>query len=120
MRIASWQGYDLQDGKRMLTLDEMSERVGGDRLGPDPTQPPYWNPLREHVIHCALMWQRQHRGFMRGVGKKLDFHSLSYQHTLHCSRSLVHMAGAGEEKPDPLDKIAIKTWVGFSDCEVEI
>ncbi|EEA21605.1 hypothetical protein TMatcc_008971 [Talaromyces marneffei ATCC 18224] len=120
MRTAPWQGYDHQDGKRMLTLDEMSERVGRDRLGPDPTTPPYWTPLREHVIHCALMWQRQHRGFIGGIGKKLDFHSLSYQHTLHCSRSLVHMAGAGEKTPDPLDKIAIKTWVGFSDCEVEV
>lgn len=36
---------------------------------------------------------------MRGVAKKLDFHSLSYQHTLHCSKSSVHMAGAGEEAP---------------------
>jgi hypothetical protein len=27
--------------KSMLSLDEMSERVGRDRLGPDPTQPPY-------------------------------------------------------------------------------
>lgn len=66
--------------------------------------------MREFVIHCALMWQRQHPGF---IGKKLDFHSLGYQHTLH-------MAGAGEEKPDPLDRIAIKTWVGLSDCEVGI
>jgi hypothetical protein len=57
---------------------------------------------------------------MRGVGKKLDFHSLSYQHTLYCSKSLVHMAGAGEQATDPLDKIAIKTWVGFLNYEVEI
>lgn len=71
----------------------------------------------EYVIHCALMWQRQHRGF---IGKKLDFHSLGYRHTLYCSRSFVHIAGAGEEKSDPLDRIAIKTWVGLSDCEVEI
>jgi len=120
MRTAPWQGYDLQDGKRLLTLEEMSERVGRYRLGPDPDLPPYWTPLREHVIHCAKMWQRQHRGFMRGDSKKLDFHSLSYQHTLHCSNSLVHMAGAGDKPPDPLDMIAIKTWVGFSDCDVEV
>lgn len=120
MRTAPWQGYDSQDGQRLLTLEEMSERVGKDRLAPDPSSPPYWTPLREHVIHCALMWQRQHRGFMSGMGKKLDFHSLSYQHTVHCSRSLVHMAGAGGQPPDPLDKVAIRTWVGFSECDVEV
>lgn len=120
MSTAPWQGYDMQDAKRQLTLDEMSERVGHDRLAPDPTLPPYWTPLREHVIHCALMWQRQHRGFMSGKSKELDFHSLSYQHTVHCSRSLVHMAGAGDEAPDPLDKVAIRTWVGFSECDVEV
>ena len=119
MRMAPWQGYDTQEATRRLTLEEMSERVGKDRLAPDPTSPPYWTPLREHVIHCALMWQRQHRGFMNGESKKLDFHSLNYQHTLHCSRSLMHMAGAGDEVPDPLDKVAVRTWVGFSDCYVE-
>ena len=120
MRTAPWQGYDMQDGKRLLTLEEMSERVGKDRLAPDPSSPPYWTPLREHVIHCALMWQRQHRGFMSGNSKKLDFHSLSYQHTVHCSSSLVHMAGAGDKPPDALDKVAIRTWVGFSECDVEV
>lgn len=120
MSVAPWQGYDKQDGQRLLTLDEMSERVGKDRLKPDPSSPPYWTPLREHVIHCAFMWQRQHRGFMSGNEKKLDFHSLSYQHTVHCSESLVHMAGAGDVPPDPLDKIAIRTWVGFSECDVDI
>ena len=120
MRTAPWQGYDTQDAKRRLTLEEMSERVGADRLTPDLTSPPYWTPLREHVIHCALMWQRQHRGFLNGESNKLDFHSLSYQHTVHCSRSLVHMAGAGDELPDPLDKIAIRTWVGFSECDVKV
>jgi hypothetical protein len=120
MRTAPWQGYDTQDAKRQLTLEEMSERVGHDRLAPDLTSPPYWTPLREHVIHCALMWQRQHRGFLSGKSKKLDFHSLSYQHTVHCSSSLVHMAGAGDEMPDPLDKIAIRTWVGFSECDIEV
>lgn len=120
MRMAPWQGYDTQDATRRLTLEEMSERVGKDRLAPDPTSPPYWTPLREHVIHCALMWRRQHRGFMNGEAKKLDFHSLNYQHTLHCSRSLMNMAGAGDEIPDPLDKVAVRTWVGFSDCNVEI
>lgn len=120
MRTAPWQGYDTQDANRRLTLEEMSERVGSDRLAPDVTSPPYWTPLREHVIHCALMWQRQHRGFMSGKSKKLDFHSLSYQHTVHCSDSLVHMAGAGDKIPDPLDKVAIRTWVGFSECDVEL
>ena len=120
MRTAPWQGYDTQDATRRLTLEEMSERVGHDRLAADLTSPPYWTPLREHVIHCALMWQRQHRGYMSGKWKRLDFHSLSYQHTVHCSRSLVHMAGAGDKMPDPLDKVAIRTWVGFSECDVEV
>jgi hypothetical protein len=120
MRTAPWQGYDQSDGKRLLTLEEMSERVGKDRLAPDPSSPPYWTPLREHVIHCALMWQRQHRGFMSGNPKRLDFHSLSYQHTVHCSSSLVHMAGAGDQPPGPLDKLAIRTWVGFSECDIEV
>lgn len=120
MRIAPWQGYDMQDAERLLTLEEMSERIGSDPVTPDPMSPPYWTPLREHVIHCALMWQRQHRGFMSGKSKMLDFHSLSYQHTIHCSNSLIHMAGAGSEIPDPLDTIGIRTWVGFSECDIEL
>ncbi|KAH8703040.1 hypothetical protein BGW36DRAFT_422621 [Talaromyces proteolyticus] len=112
MRTAPWQAYDSQDGTRLLTLEEMSERVERDR--------PYWTPLREHVIHCALMWQRQHRGFLSGYSEQMDFDSLSYQHTVHCSTSLMHMAGIGDQPPDPLDKIATYTWVGFSDCKVEI
>ena len=57
---------------------------------------------------------------MSGKSKQLDFHSSSYQHTVHCSSSLVHMAGAGDKIPDPLDKIAIRTRVGFSECDVEL
>lgn len=72
MRTAPWQGYDLQDGKRMLTLDEMSERVGRDRLSPDPTQPqaPYWtphagicHPLRVDVAETASRVYREEVGF---------------------------------------------------------
>ncbi|KAL9085902.1 MAG: hypothetical protein Q9165_007385 [Trypethelium subeluteriae] len=119
MRTAPWQGFDTQDATRPLSLEEMSERVGKQRLIPDPDLPPYWTPLREHVIHCALMWQRQHRGFLSGKSNMLDFHSLNYQHTVHCSRSLVYMAGAGDTAPEPLDKVAIRTWVGFSECDIE-
>lgn len=56
---------------------------------------------------------------MSGKPKRLDFHSLSYQHTVYCPNSLVHMAGTGDEMPDPLDKVAIGTWVEFSECDVE-
>lgn len=116
MRTAPWQGYDMPDGKQVLTLEEMSERTGLHR----ELHKPYWTQEREHVLHCALMWQRQHRGYISGESKKLDYHALSYAHTVHCSESLVHMAGAGATPPNPLDMVAVRQWAGFSECDIEI
>ncbi|KAF2691802.1 hypothetical protein K458DRAFT_438148 [Lentithecium fluviatile CBS 122367] len=107
MRTAPWQSYNMQDGKRLLTLEEMSERVGKDQLAPNSSSLPHGTPLREH-------W------FLSGNSNMPVFHSLSYQHTVHYSNSLVHMAGAGDKPPDPLDMVGIRTWVGFSERDVEL
>ncbi|KAH7139069.1 hypothetical protein B0J11DRAFT_575003 [Dendryphion nanum] len=122
MSSAPWRGYSSSSATHLLTLDEMSERVGHSLLGadPDPSTPPYWTPLREHVIHCALMWQRQHRGYLEGKGAMLDFHARSWEHTVHCSRSLVHMAGAGQERPDGLDEIGFTYVFDISPVSVSV
>jgi hypothetical protein len=112
MTLAPWRAYDTQEAKHVLSLDEMSERVAQD-----PPRP-YWTSLREHSVHCALMWQRLHRGFaIEGNKKILDVHVASFEHTVHCSNSLLRL---GDGIPEDMEKITVRTEAGFSKCEIEI
>lgn len=109
MQRAPWQGYDTPEAKHQLTLEEMSERTEGN---------PYWTPLREHSIHCALMWERMHRDIIKtGNTKIMDNHLASYHHTVHCANSLIKTF---DERPEDMDEVVIHTWVGFSQCEIDI
>ncbi|PSN64608.1 hypothetical protein BS50DRAFT_576041 [Corynespora cassiicola Philippines] len=104
-RLAQWQGYETREAKRLLTEDEM-----GDVVEPNT----YFTPIREHMVHCALMWRRLHRGYQEDQ-RYLDLHVRAYSHTVHCSQLMMDFL----EKPRSImDKIVSQTTPGFSICEV--
>ena len=74
-RLAQWQAYETREAKRLLTEDEM-----GDVVAPKT----YFTEIREHMVHCALMWRRLHRGYMEDE-RFLDLHVRALTHTRHCS-----------------------------------
>lgn len=99
-----WTGYTDRIGSESLSIQEMSEIL-----------PPriYWTSIREHIVHCAYMWRRQHRGYLEGGGK-LDHHARDYSHTVHCSNVLLKYAGLEYD----IDTIETMTEVSFSNCVV--
>ncbi|XWX02310.1 hypothetical protein V2A60_010347 [Cordyceps javanica] len=101
----NWHGYNDAEGREMLDLEAMSERVMPFR---------YFTTAREHAVHCAYMWQRQHKGYLQG-GLYLDDNSVSFHHTRHCSEILMQSADAD---PEELDLFTTVTMVGFSSCLV--
>lgn len=104
-RLAQWQAYETRDATRLLTEDEM-----GDVVEPNT----YFTPIREHMVHCALMWRRLHRGYQEDQ-KYLDLHVRAYTHTVHCSQLMMDFL----EKPRTImDKIVSQTTPGFSTCDV--
>ncbi|KAK0707795.1 hypothetical protein B0H67DRAFT_556417 [Lasiosphaeris hirsuta] len=105
-KAVNWHGYNDAEGKEMLDLDTMSERV-------EPFK--YFTSIREHAIHCAYVWQKQHRGYLRG-GLYLDDNSASFHHTRHCSEVLMHTT---DLDPKGLGNFTTETTVGFSSCLVE-
>ena len=106
-RMAPWRAYDSANATRQLTEEEMSEY-----LIPDG----YWTPVREHMIHCALMWRRLHKGFELDP-KLLDKHVLSMHHTEHCSLTLMEHL---DMPTSFLDEIRTRTEAGYSSCQVPV
>jgi len=104
-RMAPWLAYDSANATRQLTEEEMSEY-----LIPDG----YWTPVREHTIHCALMWRRLHKGFEVDA-KLLDKHVLSMHHTEHCSLTLMEHLNMPTSF---LDEIRTRTKAGYSSCQI--
>ncbi len=105
-RAVNWHGYRDTQGSERLSIEEMSEIV-------EPAF--YYTTAREHVVHCALMWQKQHKGFAQG-GLYMDDSSLNYRHTLHCSMVLMKFA---EQDPKHLERFITENTAGFSRCLVE-
>ena len=98
----------------------MSERLLEGEPGMNPEWPPFYSTYKEHSIHCALSLQSLHRRYKEGKAGMLDWQTDDYGHTLHCTNLLLRMSGATNEPPLPLDKLGSRTWVGLSDCEVEV
>lgn len=104
-RLAQWQAYSSPNATRLLSEDEM-----GDVVGPLT----YFTPVREHMVHCALMWRRLHKGFQED-SRFLDSHVRAYTHTAHCSQLMIDFL----EKPrNIMDKIVSQTTPGFSSCDI--
>ncbi|CAI9629970.1 unnamed protein product [Alternaria burnsii] len=104
-RMAPWLAYDSANATLQLTEEEMSEY-----LIPDG----YWTPVREHMIHCALMWRRLHDGFEKN-GRLLDKHVIQMHHTEHCSQTLMEHL---DMPTSFLDEIRTRTEAGYSSCQV--
>ena len=104
-RMAPWQAYDSANATNQLTEEEMSEYIIPDG---------YWTPVREHMIHCALMWRRLHKGFEKDA-RLLDKHVLSYHHTEHCSMTLMEHL---DMPTSFLDEIRTRTEAGYSRCQI--
>lgn len=104
-RLAQWQAYETPEARRLLTEDEM-----GDFVEPNT----FFRPIREHMVHCALMWRRLHRGYHEDQ-RYLDLRVKAYSHTLHCTQLMMDIL----EKPrSMLDKVIPQTTPGFSTCDV--
>ncbi|PSN64612.1 hypothetical protein BS50DRAFT_576044 [Corynespora cassiicola Philippines] len=106
-RMAEWQAYDSANATNRLTEQEMSEYIIPDG---------YWTPVREHMIHCALMWRRLHKGFEKDA-RLLDKHVLEYHHTEHCSLTLMEHL---DMPTSFLDEIRTRTEAGYSKCQVPV
>lgn len=105
-KAVNWHGYNDTRGKEMLDLDAMSERVA-------PLK--YFTSIREHAVHCAYVWQKQHRAYLRG-GLYLDDNSASFHHTRHCSEVLMYTT---DLDPKALGSFTTETTVAFSSCVVK-
>ncbi|KAI8936764.1 hypothetical protein NX059_006011 [Plenodomus lindquistii] len=106
-RLAKWQAYETRDALRLLSEDEM-----GDVVAPKT----YFTEIREHMVHCALMWRRLHRGYVEDQ-RFLDHHVRAYEHTEHCSGLMMDFL---ERPRSIMDKTVSQTSPGFSSCEVPV
>ncbi|KAH8817353.1 hypothetical protein F5884DRAFT_667748 [Xylogone sp. PMI_703] len=102
MSLTPWMGSRDRQGTQILSLDEMSEE-------------PYWTTIREHVVHCALIWRRLHWGLDNGW-RITDDVTRSYGHTKHCTAFLLKYVGASEEV---LNRYFTKNYPWFSSCRVD-
>jgi hypothetical protein len=107
MERGVWFAYSDKNATHVLSVDEMSERV---------TPQVYWTSRREHFVHCAYNWRRQHQGYLGG-GYKMDRNAVDYRHTIHCTDTLMKYAGMG---PEEMDAIVVGTSIGFSTCILEV
>ncbi|USP80820.1 hypothetical protein yc1106_08094 [Curvularia clavata] len=104
-RLAKWQAWETREAKRLLTEDEM-----GDVVAPNT----YFTEIREHMVHCALMWRRLHRGYQEDQ-KYLDLHVRALTHTRHCSQLMIDYL----EKPRSVMNLTVsQTTPGFSVCHL--
>ncbi|KAK3179424.1 hypothetical protein OEA41_005546 [Lepraria neglecta] len=95
----SWFGYADEDRTQVLSIDAMSE------------EPFYYTNMRDHIIHCAMLWRKQYRALYE-ERRGLDSIIVDEEHTLHCSNFLIRMT---EHGPD-FSKVPIKVEVGFAGC----
>jgi hypothetical protein len=104
-RLAKWQVYETRKAKRLLTEYEM-----GDVVEPNT----YFTEIREHMVYCALMWRRLHRGYQEDQ-KYLDLHVRASTHTKHCSQLMIDYL----EKPrSVMDLTVSQTSPCFSICHL--
>jgi hypothetical protein len=104
--LSPWRGYSDENGTRLLSEREMSESQSHESG--------YYTPARDHLIHCALMLKRLHKGYVKGR-QYLDSNSGDWNHTVHCVGALIQMEKATQAE---LDELTTVTYVGFSTCEV--
>jgi hypothetical protein len=95
----SWYAYADKDMSFRLSLEAMG------------TSDFYYTSMRDHIVHCAMMWRKQFRAFIEG-GRYYDELITDAQHTHHCSQFLINITESG---PD-YRRMPIQTFVGHSGC----
>ncbi|KAF7960240.1 hypothetical protein EAE96_001838 [Botrytis aclada] len=80
----------------------------------------YYTTIREHVIHCAIVWQRVHR-FTTGSHKNLMITSSldesNFEHTEHCSRMLIKWVD--NFNATKLQELETRNNPGFQTCSIQ-
>ncbi|THV44623.1 hypothetical protein BGAL_0605g00060 [Botrytis galanthina] len=80
----------------------------------------YYTTIREHVVHCAIVWQRLHR-FTTGSHENLVItSSLSeskLEHTEHCSRMLIKWVD--NFNSTKLHELETRNNPGFQTCSIQ-
>lgn len=97
----SWYGYAHENRTDLLSLEDMGNG------------PHYFTSIRDHILHCAMLWRKQYRAFSEGR-PYLDSITADREHTLHCVKYLIDMTDRG---PD-FRHMPIRVDVGFAGCYV--
>ena len=97
----SWFGYAGEEATQRLSIDAMSDL------------PFYYTNMRDHIIHCAMLWRKQYRAFFQ-ERRSLDSIIVDEEHTMHCSDFLIRMTEHGID----FSKIPIQVEVGYAGCHL--
>lgn len=95
----SWFGFANENRTGPLTIDVMGET------------PLYYTSVRDHIVHCAMLWRKQYRAFFDGRDS-LDSVIVDRKHTMHCSQYLINMTEVGTNFWDE----PLEVYVGYAGC----
>lgn len=96
----TWLPFGDGNRTKELTVDELGDL------------PFYYTSMRDHVVHCAMLWKRQFRALSEGW-KYVDSITVSAKHTGHCADFLMEKADVPVYR-----QTSIKVFVGSSGCHV--
>ncbi|KAF2223389.1 hypothetical protein BDZ85DRAFT_172817, partial [Elsinoe ampelina] len=98
----SWQGFADENRTEVVDVAAMG------------TTGLYYTSMRDHIVHCAILWKKQFAAFYRERGY-YDSLIVDPEHTDHCVDFLIDMTDHGVD----FRKIPIKVEVGFAGCWVQ-
>ena len=96
----SWFPFADENRTVPLAMDELGDL------------PYYFTSMRDHIVHCAMLWRRQFRALSEGW-KYVDEITADAKHTKHCAQFLMDKAELQVYRTQP-----IKVIVGKSGCHV--
>lgn len=96
----SWMPYVDEARTKLLNVDDLGAMDF------------YYTSMRDHIVHCAMLWKRQYRALSEGW-KYVDSITVEGEHTHHCAKFLMDMAEVEGYRTEP-----IKVIVGKSGCHV--
>lgn len=73
----------------------------------------YYTNMRDHIVHCAVLWKRQFTAWKEGW-RYLDGVLVDERHTMHCADFLVQMTDKGTN----FRQVPISVTVGHEGCHV--
>ncbi|KAH8900093.1 hypothetical protein GQ53DRAFT_816119 [Thozetella sp. PMI_491] len=94
----SWFPYADENRTQALTVD----RLGDMEF--------YYTSMRDHIVHCAVLWIRQFRAFTEEWAY-VDSITIDPEHTTHCAKFLMEQADLESYRDMP-----IRVFVGQSGC----